>query len=225
MKNLSATDIKFNLDKWVANNGTGRYLNQDYILNPDSDYSVIENVGMQQVKKEIHEFIDVLVKNNKLETCLEIGLGIYGSSHFLWRSMFDKVISIEQDKQRVLNFRDKTSAYYKKFILNDSRSCFIYGSSQDPSSVEKIDKLLKGNKVDLLFIDGDHQYKSILCDWLLYNKFVDKGGIIAFHDCVSIVDNHGVPKFLKKIKSFNNNVKLHNIVHSSNFGISYYYNS
>ena len=145
MKNLSATDIKFNLDKWVANNGTGRYLNQDYILNPDSDYSVIENVGMQQVKKEIHEFIDVLVKNNKLETCLEIGLGIYGSSHFLWRSMFDKVISIEQDKQRVLNFRDKTSAYYKKFILNDSRSCFIYGSSQDPSSVEKIDKLLKGN--------------------------------------------------------------------------------
>ena len=34
-----------------------------------------------------------------------------------------------------------------------------------------------------------------------------------------------LPDSIKKIKSFNNNVKLHNIVHSSNFGISYYYNS
>ena len=77
MKNLSVFNIKNNLDKWVANNGTGRYLNKDYIVDPDNDYSVIENVGMQQVKTEIHEFIDVLVKNNKLEICLEIGLGIY----------------------------------------------------------------------------------------------------------------------------------------------------
>ena len=225
MKNLQLGDIKNNLDKWVTNNGTGRYLDKDYIVDPDNDYSVIENVGMQQVKTEIHEFINVLVKNNKLETCLEIGLGIYGSTHFLWRSMFDKIITIEQDKQRVLNFRDKTSAYFNKFILNDNRSSFIYGPSQDPSSVEKVDKLLDGHNVDLLFIDGDHAYKSILCDWLLYNKFVAKGGIIAFHDSVAKVDNHGVPKFLKKIKSFNNNVKLHNIVYSSNFGLSYYYNS
>ena len=139
--------------------------------------------------------------------------------------MFDKVITIEQDKQRVLNFRDKTSAYFNKFILNDNKSSFIYGSSQNSLSVEKVDKILNGHKIDLLFIDGDHAYKSILCDWLLYNKFVAKGGIIAFHDSVSKVDNHGVPKFLKKLNSFNNNVKLHNIVHSSNFGLSYYYNS
>ena len=93
------------------------------------------------------------------------------------------------------------------------------------SEINKIDKTIisNGEKLDLLFIDGDHRYKSVLCDWLLYKNFVAKKGIIAFHDCVGNDDGFGVPRLLKKIKSFDSKIKLKKIVHSKNFGIAYYY--
>ena len=77
-------------------------------------------------------------------------------------------------------------------MFKDMKSSFIFGSSHDPSSVEKLEKILKGKKLDLLFIDGDHNYKSVLSDWLLYKEFVVKGGIIAFDDCESNCNNYGV---------------------------------
>ena len=225
MKNLSSSSVKNNLDKWVAYNGTGRYLDKDYIVNPLNDLSIIENVGMQQVQAEIYEFIDVLVKHNKLEICIDIGLGIYGSTHFLWRMIFNKTITIEYQKHRIFTFTENMNKFYNKFVLNDLKSKFIFGLSHQTTSVEKLDKILKGEKLDLLFIDGDHTYRSVLADWLIYKNFVAKGGIIAFHDCVGNDDGFGVPKLLKKIKSFDSKIKLKKIVNSKNFGIAYYYKS
>jgi len=39
--------------------------------------------------------------------------------------------------------------------------------------------------ISLLFIDGDHSYKSVLQDFKLYYPKLNLGGIIAFHDTVS----------------------------------------
>ena len=36
--------------------------------------------------------------------------------------------------------------------------------------------------IDLLFIDADHSYKGVSEDWKNWNRFVKKGGVIAFHD-------------------------------------------
>ena len=49
-------------------------------------------------------------------------------------------------------------------------------------SVIELENILKDKKVDLLFIDGDHTYDGIKNDYLIYNKFVKKGGFIVFHD-------------------------------------------
>ena len=224
MKKISASTIKNTLDKWVSLQGTGRYQPGNYVDDLDNSFAISENFGIQQVKAEIYKFIDVLLKQKKNINCLEIGLGTYGSTHFLWRLMFKKTITIEHQKYRIFNFTESMNKFHKKFVLNDLKSKFIFGLSHDISSVEKIDKILNGEKLDLLFIDGDHSYKSVLFDWLLYNNFVAKGGIVAFHDCVANDDNYGVPKFLKKIKSFDNTLKLEKIIYSKNFGIAYYYN-
>ena len=42
--------------------------------------------------------------------------------------------------------------------------------------------------IDLLFIDADHSYKGVSEDWKNWNRFVKRGGIIAFHD---YYDNFG----------------------------------
>ena len=224
MKKISGSTIKKTLDKWVSGVGTGRYQPGNLVDNFDKSFSITENFGIQQVKTEIYKFIDVLLKQKKIKNCLEIGLGAYGSTHFLWRLMFKKTITIEHQKHRVHRFTENMNKFHKKFVFNDLKSRFIFGLSHDTSSVEKVDKVLDGEKLDLLFIDGDHAYKSVLCDWLLYKNFVAKSGIIAFHDCIGNDDGYGVPKFLKKIKSFDSKIKLKKIVDSKNFGIAYYYN-
>ena len=224
MKKISGSTIKKTLDKWVSGVGTGRYQPGNLVDNFDKSFSITENFGIQQVKTEIYKFIDVLLKQKKIKNCLEIGLGAYGSTHFLWRLMFKKTITIEHQKYRVHRFTENMNKFHKKFVFNDLKSRFIFGLSHDTASVEKVEKVLDGGKLDLLFIDGDHTYKSVLCDWLLYKNFVAKGGIIAFHDCIGNDDGYGVPKFLKKIKSFDSKIKLKKIVDSKNFGIAYYYN-
>jgi len=223
MKKKSAYEIKNLLDTWVSNVGSGRYVPSNYTEDLNTTYSITENFGIQQVKPEIHKFIDILSKQKKLKNCLEIGLGFYGSTHFLWRALFDKSITIENQKDRVFKFGENMNTFHGKFVLNDKKSSFIFGSSHDPSSVEKLQKILNGKKLDLLFIDGDHTYKSVLCDWMLYKNFVAKGGIIAFDDCESNCYDYGVKKFLKKIKSFDTSIKIKKIVKSKNQGIAYYY--
>tara|TARA_B100000686_G_scaffold197561_1_gene204421 strand:+ start:937 stop:1614 length:678 start_codon:yes stop_codon:yes gene_type:complete len=223
MKKKSPNEIKELLDTWVASVGSGRYVPGNYTENLDQSFSITENFGIQQVRAEIHEFIDILLKQKKLENCLEIGLGFYGSTHFLWRLLFNKTITIEYQKDRVFKFGENMNSFNNKFMFKDMKSSFIFGSSHDPSSVEKLEKILKGKKLDLLFIDGDHNYKSVLSDWLLYKEFVVKGGIIAFDDCESNCNNYGVKKVLKKIKSFDNSIKIKKIIKSKNQGIAYYY--
>jgi cephalosporin hydroxylase len=60
--------------------------------------------------------------------------------------------------------------------------------SHDPPIAIEVSRLLDGNKLDFLFIDGDHLYQGVLSDLLLYSGFVRPGGIIAFHD-IRIEDN------------------------------------
>ena len=223
MKKKSSDEIKKELNKWVSSVGSGRYVPGDFTENLDESFSITENFGIQQVKEEIHKFIEVVLKQNKLENCLEIGLGFYGSTHFLWRLIFDKTITIENQKDRVFKFGENMNKYNNKHMFNDMKSSFIFGSSHSPASVEKLEKILDGKKLHLLFIDGDHTYKSILSDWLLYKDFVEKDGIIAFDDCESNCNGYGVQKLLNKLGSFDNSINIHKIHESKNQGIAYYY--
>jgi len=50
--------------------------------------------------------------------------------------------------------------------------------------LRKIEAILRDNKVDFLFIDGDHSYEGVKKDFEMYSPLVKKGGIIAFHDIV-----------------------------------------
>lgn len=46
----------------------------------------------------------------------------------------------------------------------------------------KLKNILKGRKIDLLFIDGDHLYGGVKKDFEMYSPLVDNNGIIIFHD-------------------------------------------
>ncbi len=49
--------------------------------------------------------------------------------------------------------------------------------------------------INLLWIDGDHKYEVVRNDYLIFSRFVDKNGVIIFHDSYM----EGVSQALKEI--------------------------
>jgi cephalosporin hydroxylase len=82
---------------------------------------------------------------------------------------------------------------------------------------------LCSNKIDFLFIDGDHSYQAVLSDWLLYFPLVKQGGIVAFHDSHRMYPDVGVPRLLKELEQgkFGICYEINEILHSTEYGISY----
>tara|TARA_B100000586_G_scaffold251070_1_gene210020 strand:+ start:132 stop:332 length:201 start_codon:yes stop_codon:yes gene_type:complete len=62
MKKISSKIIRSKLDNWVSRVGTGRYQPSNYVDDIDTTFSLSENFGIQQVRTEIYQFIDILLK-------------------------------------------------------------------------------------------------------------------------------------------------------------------
>jgi hypothetical protein len=58
----------------------------------------------------------------------------------------------------------------------------IPDSSLKQATLEKVKAILGNNKLDFLFIDGDHRYEAIKSDFEMYSSLVRQGGVIGFHD-------------------------------------------
>ncbi len=56
----------------------------------------------------------------------------------------------------------------------------IVADSHDPTTVTELMRQLDGDPIDLLFIDGGHDYASVKCDYQLYSPLVRH--LVAFHD-------------------------------------------
>jgi cephalosporin hydroxylase len=210
------------LDQWVSRLGTGTYYPKD-VVQPPGGLKILPIFGIQQIREEILELCKI-IQNQPWDlssaTCVEIGLGHFGSTHFLWRHLFKKTITIEKNHDRVNLFADNVYKYYNKWVLDDGKSDFVIGSSSDPATVEKV--YVNNKQIDFLFIDGDHSYKSALTDWLIYEPLVRPNGIIAFHDSKSY--NCDVHKLITELNNerFNKKYNLVDIVYSDGVGITYY---
>ena len=211
------------LDAWVARHGNGRYEQGDW--EPMRDYMIPDDAGIQQDRREIAEFVGRLLQRTRRRHVLEIGLGYFGSTHFLWRLLFDHVTTIEKSHERVRSFGTNMRAFHRRWVLGDRRSSFPIGYSYEVATIQKAYSYLTGG-VDVLFIDGDHHYASVLTDWLLYSPLVKPGGLVAFHDVALTVDEHyGVPEFLAKLSRGEidgHRRTLQQILRTKHLGIAYY---
>jgi hypothetical protein len=222
MKNLKKNFDE--LDEWTKMLSPIQYMPANTVQ-PAPNLTILPLFGIQQVKKELEELSNIIVAQPWFKnggTILEIGLGHYGSSHLFWRGIFSNVITIEKNHQRVNQFSENTLKFYKKWILDD-KSKFVIGLSHDPLSVFKVYDTV--DKVDFLFIDGDHSYKSVLSDWLLYSPLVSSGGMVVFHDTKEISEEGGgVPRLISELETgrFDKKYKLQHIDYSDQIGISYY---
>ena len=135
-----------------------------------------ENLGVQQRIEEFCVVAGILIAANP-KNILEIG--VYGGGSFaLWCYLASgKKIGIDSGSiggpihQRVDNFKSRFGEVY-----------ILKGDSHDEAIKDQVVNILDGDKLDFLFIDGDHTLEGVKMDYEMYSPLVRSGGWIGFHD-------------------------------------------
>lgn len=172
--------------------------------------------GAMQKPDEFRQLMELCLKK-KHETVLEIGSG-RGGTLWAWSHLPNNrtVISVdmpggdfggglmETDKERIENWMDK-----------DKNTFLCSADSHLDSTYNEVYETLHkygDGLVDILFIDGDHSYDGVRKDFVNYQRFVRKGGLIIFHDTCSHTETAPlcqVDKFWNEIKDMFDTESFH----------------
>jgi predicted O-methyltransferase YrrM len=153
----------------------------------------------QQVRQELYDFLELLSKNDT-KNMLQVGLGHWGSTHFVLSLFLDQITTIEYDKEFVERYKNEMDGDFETLIQGDST--LIH---------KNIDGLY-----DAVFIDGNHSYEYVKKDLENYWSKVKDGGIIALHDANFEGERYGTPRVLRE-----SGYKWNFISHSKEVGIAY----
>jgi len=138
---------------------------------------------MPQEKEEITQLAKFVCELQP-KVVVEIGTK-FGGTFKIWNEVTNaKTISIDLvDGIHGGVTRDDVNNRNEYFInLYGSRCNFIEGDSHQDLTYDLLVNVLKGQKIDFLFIDGDHTYEGVKQDYEMYKELVSDNGYIAFHD-------------------------------------------
>jgi cephalosporin hydroxylase len=111
-------------------------------------------------------------------TYVEIGAFAGGSASLMSsHPKVKKVVSIDlgQPIDKSIPIKNVT-----KFKHNNCNYEYIKGDSTNNETIEKLKSIT--TNINILFIDGNHQYDGVVKDFNNYKDFVVKGGYIIFDD-------------------------------------------
>jgi predicted O-methyltransferase YrrM len=141
-------------------------------------------ISPTQVRSEILS-LATIVERLKPRTVLEIGTS-KGGTLFLWARLATAdahIISIDlPGGENEWAYPRWKEPFYKTFASKKQKIDLVRGDSHSARVFDEFRKALGDEKIDLLFIDGDHSYEGVKKDYQLYSPFVRTGGIVAFHD-------------------------------------------
>jgi len=97
--------------------------------------------------------------------------------------------------ENVINYKNNNNYY--KYIQGNSQ--IIESKNQVIEALNNSRAIGYSNKIDLLFIDGDHSLNGVLADFNMYSDLVSIGGYIVFDDYYDDVHSPDVKKALDEI--------------------------
>lgn len=78
--------------------------------------------------------------------------------------------------------------FYASFCKPSQELRFLHADTHDDTTLQYLKNLLAGDPINFLFIDGDHTYKGVKRDWVMYSPLVADGGMVALHDIATHTD-------------------------------------
>jgi cephalosporin hydroxylase len=162
-------------------------------------------VPFLQTEKEISEFIDFLQDFNP-KNIIEIGT-FFGGTLWAWTHLIpkpEKIICVDwpipESDGRYKQLQECKllwPEWCKDVIVK-----YVKGDSTHLSTIEEVKTHNMGLLIDMLFIDGGHDFETVISDYNNYESFVKPGGIIVFHDIMGIPDVNKVWEELIKENSY-----------------------
>jgi cephalosporin hydroxylase len=150
------------------------------------DYCVGRPILMAQVRSEIIE-LGRLLQAAAPKRSLEIGTN-YGGTLLLLCQLSPpdaKIISVDLPSGRFGGGYPKRKVpLFRRFPRAAQQLHLIRADSHSPKTKEQVLRILEGEPLDYLFLDGDHTYAGVQHDFQMYAPLVRSGGIVAFHDIV-----------------------------------------
>jgi predicted O-methyltransferase YrrM len=151
------------------------------------DYCVDRPVLMGQARSEILQLARILQEYSPRRS-LEIGTN-YGGTLFLLCTVSTsdaKIISVDLPSGPFGGgYPRRKAPLFRRFVRKDQELHLIRGDSHSEEIRERVSEILNGEKLDYLFIDGDHTYSGVQRDFQMYSPLVRSGGIVVFHDIVT----------------------------------------
>jgi predicted O-methyltransferase YrrM len=160
-------------------------------------------LNMLQQDSELKPFCAWL-NRTPINNFLEIGT-YTGASFTVWDRISGPGIHIALDSNNergIILPRENLRGRQYLFSKLQPTVHMLIMDSQQYATVQTVRKILGGQALDFLFIDGDHHKGPCMRDFVTYGQFVRKGGVIAFHDIAKfpgvkltwqILTSRGVP--------------------------------
>lgn len=148
------------------------------------------SLGMAQIREEITG-LAYFLQGKDINNFLEIGTKMAGTFSVLSALSRSGVhISVDmvsdtwggwflKEHPYLGKTLEKRNIYIQQKLLGKT----VMGNSHSPATYDRVvDILGKDERLDLLFIDGDHSYEGVKRDYYEYKSLVRVGGYIIFHD-------------------------------------------
>ena len=137
---------------------------------------ISDSINNQTFHHHYHILYDLPVESNKINY-LEIGCYAGGSAILMLFRPSTKVVSVDLgtpiSKETVLSNVSNNNPLENEFH-------YVEGNSSENTVVSQVKELMP--QVDILFIDGDHRYQSVVNDFEIYSPLVTPNGYIVFDD-------------------------------------------
>lgn len=148
------------------------------------DYCIDRPILMTQVRSEAAALGKMLAA--RAPACsLEIGTNYGGTLLLLCNvsSPTAKIISVDLPLGRFGGgYPRRKIPLYRKFPKSGQQLHLIRADSHLEETKRRVIRILNGELLDYLFIDGDHTYEGVRRDFEMYAPLVRSGGMIALHD-------------------------------------------
>jgi cephalosporin hydroxylase len=135
-----------------------------------------------------------IVQAQRPKTMLEIGSAM-GGTLFVWCQMADPqatVVSIDLPGGAFGGGYEADRMPLMRRLKQSCQTLFLLRADSHSSvTLLRVEEILKNNRIQFLFIDGDHSYQGVRQDFEMYSPLVAPGGIIGFHDIVVAPDGSG----------------------------------
>jgi len=180
----------------------------------------IGTYGAIQKSVELEALLDIVAKE-KPHTLVEIGTRSGGTLYALCQVAPDDALIISIDScwetYALAAQLDNDNEFYTSFCKPTQELRFLHADTHDDSTFQYLKNLLAGDPIDFLFIDGDHTYRGVKKDWLMYSPLVSDGGMVAFHDIATHTDKEvscHVDEFWTELKE-SGDYRIKEIYHDS----------